>query len=308
MRPILTAVVLFAVAAAPSGGSFHKQALAVVQPNDNRTAAGVRRGDSVFIRLVVDRGRWFPQANDGPSIVAEVIAEEGKAPQIPAPLIRVRAGTNIVATLRNALTDSTVTVKGLQTRPAAAWDSVRLAPGETRTVRFVAGAPGTYLYYAAVGKVNHEMLERETTAGAFVVDSAGARADDRILVINVWGEPKDSINYRNALAINGKTWPNTERLAASLGDSVRFRVVNASVRVHPMHLHGFYFRVDSRGDGKGDTTFTRGRRRLAATEDMLPASTMSMVWHADRPGNWLFHCHLCLSRRARGGPARRASA
>jgi FtsP/CotA-like multicopper oxidase with cupredoxin domain len=30
---------------------------------------------------------------------------------------------------------------------------------------------------------------------------------------------------------------------------VRYRVINASTAVHPMHLHGFYFDVNSRGDG-----------------------------------------------------------
>ena len=38
--------------------------------------------------------------------------------------------------------------------------------------------------------------------------------------------------------------------------SVRWRVVNASTDVHPMHLHGFYFRVRRRGDGKTDTNGT----------------------------------------------------
>ena len=36
-------------------------------------------------------------------------------------------------------------------------------------------------------------MEREQLAGAFVIDSAGARPDDRIFVINIWGEPVDSV-------------------------------------------------------------------------------------------------------------------
>jgi FtsP/CotA-like multicopper oxidase with cupredoxin domain len=59
-----------------------------------------------------------------------------------------------------------------------------------------------------------------------------------------------------------------------------------------MHLHGFYFRVDSRGTYHSDTTFSAQRRRMAVTEDMDPFSTMAMVFSPDRPGNWLFHCHL----------------
>jgi len=290
MRPALAVAFLALASYSPS----EQPRLPIVAANDNRVAAGVRRGDTLVLDLVVRRGRWFPESDSGPSVVVEALGEAGKAPQIPAPLIRVRAGTHIVASVRNDLGDSTVVVKGLHNRPAAAWGEMRLQPGQRHTVRFTANTPGTYTYYTTIGTVNHETHERETTGGAFVVDAAGARTDDRVLVLSIWGEPKDSVNYRNALAINGKTWPHTERLFASLGDSIRYRVVNASARVHPMHLHGMYFRVDSRGDGRGDTTFAPDRRRLAATEDMLPASTMTMVWHADRPGNWLFHCHLAF--------------
>src|SRR5687768_8365006 len=219
----------------------------VVVPNDNRHAAGTRIGDTVTIRLVVSRARWFPGADSGPSVVVEALAEEGKAPQIAAPLIRVPAGTHIVATVRNALPDSTVTVHGLQTRPAAAWDTVRLAPGETHTVRFLAGEPGTYSYFATIGHVVFPVAERETAGGAFVIDPVGARADDRVFVVNIWGNSPNPLTLTNALALNGKTWPYTERLSASLGDSVRYRIVNASMRAHPMHLHGFYFRVDGLG-------------------------------------------------------------
>ena len=290
MRPVLAVALVLLASFSPS----QPAELPIVAPNDNRVSAGVRRGDTLVLDLVVNRATWYPEADGGRSIVVEALAEEGKAPQVPAPLIRVRAGTHIVATVRNALTDSTVTVKGLHSRPAATWGDMRLGPGERHTIRFTATTPGTYMYYAVAGNIDPDKFERETTGGAFIVDPAGVPATDRIFVVNIWGEYKDSLTYRNALAVNGKTWPHTERLFASLGDSVRYRVVNASVRVHPMHLHGMYFRVDGRGNGLADTTYTPERQRLAATEDMLPGTTMSMVWYADRPGNWLLHCHLAF--------------
>src|SRR5688572_30821127 len=209
---------------APSGPARQPASTAelpVVKPNDNRVAAGARRGDTLTLNLVVNRARWFPGAANGQSVVVEALAEEGKAPQIPAPLIRVPTGTHIVATIRNALPDSTVTVHGLHMRPAAGWGTMRLAPGERHTVRFTAGEPGTYSYFATIGRVAFPEVERETAAGAFIVDSAGARGDDRVFVINIWGNAPDPARPTNALAINGKTWPYTERLSASLGESVR---------------------------------------------------------------------------------------
>jgi FtsP/CotA-like multicopper oxidase with cupredoxin domain len=114
-----------------------------------------------------------------------------------------------------------------------------------------------------------------------------------VLVINVWGGA-DSSRYRNALTINGLSWPHTERMDAVTGDTVRWRVINASSRAHPMHMHGFYFTVEGRGDRGGYRSFGPDERRLAVTELMPPYSTLALSWVAARPGNWLFHCHLAF--------------
>jgi len=198
----------------------------------------------------------------------------------------------IALTVRNALADSTIFVHGFATKPAATNDSVAVPPGETRTIHFAAGRPGTYLYYATAGTVNYDLREREQLTGALVVDEVGAGTDDRIFVLNIWGEPKDSVTYPNALAINGKTWPYTERIMATVGDSLHWRVINGTTRNHPMHLHGFYFRVDSHGTFLRDSVYPPGAGPLVVTEDMSVAETMRMAWQPNRPGNWLFHCHI----------------
>ena len=56
--------------------------------------------------------------------------------------------------------------------------------------------------------------------------------------------------------INGQSWPATERLTYQRGRRVRWRLINLSSQVHPMHLHGFYFVVDSVGDGMRDLPST----------------------------------------------------
>ncbi len=263
-----------------------------VHPNDNRVPAGRLRTGVLTIRLVVRMARWYPEASDGPWTDVAAFAEEGHAPEVPGPLIRVPAGTTIALTVRNALADSTIFVHGFATKPAAANDSVAVPPGETRTIRFAAGQPGTYLYYATAGTVNYDLREREQLTGALVVDEVGARTDDRIFVLNIWGEPKDSVTYPNALAINGRTWPYTERITATVGDSLHWRVINGTTRNHPMHLHGFYFRVDSHGTFLRDSVYPPGAGPLVVTEDMSVAETMRMAWQPNRPGNWLFHCHI----------------
>jgi len=272
-------------------GAIHSNDLPLVQPNDNRTPAGSLSQDTLRLHLVVKMARWYPEAADGPFIDLPTFAEEGKSPSIPGPLIRVREGTTIVVSVRNELGDSTLWVSGLNSRPAKG-DSTAIRPGESHTFTFTTGAPGTYVYLAKAGSVDWDKREREQLSGAFVVDAPGARTDDRILMINIWGEPVDSTTYDNALAINGKSWPNTERITANIGDSLRWRVINASIRPHPMHLHGFYFRIDSRGSWLADTAIAANKQRLEVTEEMRPGSTMAVTWSPNRPGNWLFHCHF----------------
>ncbi|HJR36234.1 MAG TPA: multicopper oxidase domain-containing protein [Gemmatimonadales bacterium] len=286
-RRALLCALLFA---APPGAA---PDLVRVIPNDNRRAAGSLKQGVLTLRLEVRTGVWFPEGPKGDSVVAPVFAEAGKPPQVPGPLIRVPTGTMIDATVTNTLPDSTITLLGFMTRPAKQHDSTRIAPGETKRIRFEAGAPGTYLYAADAG-ARDTMVERQQLAGGFVVDSAGPRPDDRVFVINIWGDPKpgDSTVYRNALAINGLSWPHSERIRATVGDSLRWRWINASGRFHPMHLHGFYFRLDRMGDALTDSSTYRDKGQLAVTQLMFPRTTMDLTWGPDRPGNWLFHCHI----------------
>ena len=277
------------------GSAAPRAALPAIVANDNRVAAGQLHGDTLTVRLEVRTGVWHPEADEGPAIEVAAFGEAGRAPSVPGPLIRVRTGTTIVATVRNGLADSTISIHGLLMRPASADDSIVLRPGESRTVRFAAGAPGTYLYAAFVGK--HVMDpdavdERDQVSGALVVDPAEGSPPDRILMINIWGQSVDTSTYRNALTVNGRSWPDNERMQMTVGDTVRWRVINASVRNHPMHLHGFFFDVMARGDPLADTAYAPGDRRSVVTEGLRPYTTMDMRFVPDRPGNWLFHCHI----------------
>ena len=147
-------------------------------------------------------------------------------------------------------------------------------------------------------------------AGAFVVDPpGGAVAADRVFVITEWtsltpaqlneviraddpGEVFVRLQPRLTFMINGLSWPATERLTYQLGDNVRWRVINLSSQAHPMHLHGFYFEVDSLGDGLRDLPIDAQDRHPVVTQLLQSGATMSMTWTPEREGNWLFHCHI----------------
>jgi FtsP/CotA-like multicopper oxidase with cupredoxin domain len=77
-----------------------------------------------------------------------------------------------------------------------------------------------------------------------------------------------------------------------VGDTVHWRFINATRRAHPLHLHGFYYRVNARGSATRDTLYEAPARRVVVTEFVPRGGTMSMTWSPHTPGNWLFHCHL----------------
>ncbi|MEO5826579.1 MAG: multicopper oxidase domain-containing protein [Gemmatimonadales bacterium] len=286
------AIVMFGATAL--GWSAPLPAPSRVVANDNRVPAGTLVGDTLRIDLVLQQAEWYPEAEDGPHVTVEAFGEAGKIPSIPAPLIRVRERTVIHATVRNLLTDSTAHVIGLGTHPIADGDTLHIRPGDSALVTFVAGAPGTYLYRANIGLQGAALADphRTTTGGAFVVDPVGGSPPDRILVMNIISYEVDSTHVKEAFAINGKSWPYTERLSMTVGDSLRWRVINGTVRGHPMHLHGFYFRTTAIGTGLASKSMSQGQQSLAVTDSYAPWSTREFTWSPDRPGNWLFHCHL----------------
>jgi len=270
--------------------------------NDNRTPAGTLADGVLTIRLEIREAEWHPDGDGDPGLPVHAFGEAGKPSSIPGPLIRVPEGTMIHAFVHNTLSDRTMTVRGLSTRGTAGpgADTIQVAPGATRELRFPAGPAGTYYYWASSrpGGLGNRMPVDGELSGAFVIEPRGAPANpDRIFLISLWNRAplQGGLVTRQAVlrfTINGKAWPHTERLAWSVGDTARFRVINASAAVHPMHLHGFYFNVESRGDGRRDTIHDPGRApHLVVTERLGPGRTMAASWIPERPGYWMFHCH-----------------
>jgi len=284
--------------------------LSGVVANDNRTPAGTRTGNTLVLNLRAARGRWQPEGTDGPTLVVETFGEVGGGLQTPAPLIRVPEGTEVALTIRNDL-DAMLRVAGLCTRDGSPCTPLEVPPGGERQVSFAAGQPGTYHYWATTTgmPLGFRAVDAQLS-GAFIVDPKGASVpSDRVLVITEWasitraqlreiaaaddpGVMFRALDPRFTFVINGLAWPATERLSYQLGDEIRWRVVNLSTQPHPMHLHGFYFDVDSIGNGIRDQVFDERSRQRAVTQLLPSGGTMEMTWKAERVGNWLFHCHI----------------
>src|SRR5687768_3526378 len=88
-----------------------------IQTHDNERAAGTLSGKVLRLRLDTRTGAWHPNGDDGPAAEMAAFGEMGGPLQIPGPMIRVPAGTEVIASITNSLADSTLTVHGLVSRP-----------------------------------------------------------------------------------------------------------------------------------------------------------------------------------------------
>ena len=267
---------------------------ASILPNDNTHRAGRMEAGRLRVQLVVATGALRPQGPNAPPQQVAAFGEDGQPLSAPGPLIRVTAGTEIAATIRNTLTYD-VTVHGFCTRQTRCAPFV-VAAGGTRSVRVAAVTPGTYTYWAAPGETRLEdrLLPDSALGGVIAIDPPGGSPPDRIFVLSILMDAAHPADLSKPFipTMNGASWPYTERLHLTVGETMRFRLVNLSAEPHAMHLHGFHFQMRANGDGLTDRPTPPAQRRLEVTERLGQGHTFAMQWTPTRPGNWLFHCHM----------------
>lgn len=99
--------------------------------------------------------------------------------------------------------------------------------------------------------------------------------------------------------INGKSWPDTERLQVKVGKPVRIRFVNRDTGAgdagghgmdhpmdHPMHLHGGFFRVVAVDGRPPERTLWKD------TVNVPAGKSLDIVFVLPNPGFWMLHCHI----------------
>lgn len=265
-----------------------------IYANQNRTPAGKLVNGVLTIHLEIREGTWHAEAEDGPPLYVQAFAEAGQAASIPGPLLRMPVGTTVDVTIDNKL-KKPATVFGFNTRPGDLKAGIEIPPGESRKTSFLAGAAGTYYYWARTvsPEKDEPYLQDAQLNGAFIVDGPGAVVPDRVLVLNLMFTRADAIHkVVETVSINGKSYPFTEPLEYTEGETIRWRVINPSTSEHPMHLHGSFYQVMSMGDSESDTLYPENERESVVTQNLLDGHTMMMEWKPEHEGQWLFHCHF----------------
>ncbi|NDI35248.1 multicopper oxidase family protein [Chengkuizengella sediminis] len=88
--------------------------------------------------------------------------------------------------------------------------------------------------------------------------------------------------------INEKAYPETIPLVVNEGDLVKVKIINASMFDHPMHLHGHPFQIISKNGELLPKTLVKD------VINILPGDEYEIMFKAEYPGHWAFHCHDLL--------------
>ncbi|HZI29546.1 MAG TPA: multicopper oxidase domain-containing protein [Gemmatimonadaceae bacterium] len=269
----------------------------MAQVNDNRTPAGRIEGMTLTLALDVVEAAWQPEGAHDPIVRVLAFAEPGKAPTIPGPLLRAPVGTTVRLTVRNK-SDSAVMLGGLRHALPLSQDTVHIAAGASRDITFRLNTVGNFFYWAVLKGLSdfpdRFWLDSQLT-GAFIVDPVGGTPspNERIWLITEWFlQPPGHRDFESALVFNGKAWPYNDRLTFTQNDSIHFRVINAAAVEHPLHLHGFYFRVLRQGGARADTVNPASRQALQNMHLMPIGGSATFGFVPTTPGNWVFHCHF----------------
>jgi FtsP/CotA-like multicopper oxidase with cupredoxin domain len=88
------------------------------------------------------------------------------------------------------------------------------------------------------------------------------------------------------LSLDGKSFPATAPIVASLGDWIRVTYFNEGLQVHPMHLHGFEQIVVAKDGEPLDHPYA------ADTILVAPGERYTVIFNTTNPGTWVWHCHI----------------
>jgi manganese oxidase len=172
-----------------------------------------------------------------------------------------------------------------------------IQPGETFRYEFTLRQHGTHMYHSH----SDEMTQMALGAmGLFIIhprrprdqrpdrDFAFMLAEWRLDTGTARPNPNEMTDF-NVFTFNAKIFPATEPMVVKLGDKVRIRLANvAAMSHHPIHLHGYNFRVTETDGGQ----IPESAQQLEATVLVAIGQSRTIDFVADAPGDWAMHCHM----------------
>lgn len=231
--------------------------------------------------------------------------------QVPGPMLRIREGDTVELTLTNdpsSLHDHNIDLHAV-TGPGGGASLTHVAPGETKTFRWKALAPGLYIYHCAMPNVSTHNSHGQY--GMILVDpkEGFAEVDKEFYVmqgelytqgqlgkkgLTVFDSDALLLGHPNYVTFNGKI-ESVPRMQAKVGDKIRMYVGNGGVNlISSFHVIGEIF----------DTVYPNAsiggalEHNTQATA-VLPGGASIVEFTVDVPGKYLLVDHA-LARMNKG--------
>lgn len=171
----------------------------------------------------------------------------------------------------------------------------QIKPGETFAYEFTLRQHGTQMYHPHADEMVQMAMGME---GFFVIhpkEPEQPRIDrDFCIFLQEWfvepgtATPNPNIMTDfNLFTFNSRAFPGTVPLVARLGDRVRIRIANLSMDSHPIHLHGYSFKITGTDGGR----IPPSAQWPETSVNVPPGTTRDIEFIANAPGDWAFHCH-----------------
>ncbi len=217
---------------------------------------------------------------------------------VPGPQILLAIGDRVQLRFHNELPiASDVHLHGLnvdnQFDGVAPLTQPLVQPGETFTYEFIADEVAVAMYHPHFMSqismpnglfgtiiVGQEPLPlgRTISGGLEEIPADITIAQEIPMVLNDSGV----IGY----SLNGKSFPATAPIVANTGDWILVNYFNEGTQIHPMHLHQFDQIVIAEDGFPLDQPYT------VDTLNVAPGNRFTVLVHLDKPGTWVWHCHI----------------
>ncbi len=184
-------------------------------------------------------------------------------------------------------------------------DSLLLVPGERAEIVVTpVGEPGDRIVVRNLPYERGHGTGLEDPAELFAVEIADLPAEQTPQLPSILGtvepivvdgsEPVQTVALSEVMnhtqmifRINGQAWPDVEPLTATVGETQVWEVTNETNMDHPFHLHGFFFQVQEVNGAAPALREWKDSVNVPAEGTLRFA-----VRYDDRPGGWMFHCHI----------------
>ncbi len=171
----------------------------------------------------------------------------------------------------------------------------QIKPRETFVYEFVMKKSGTFMYHPHAD----EMVQMAMGLMGFLVvhprDPSAYRVDrDFAFLLNAYDIDPGAYTPKimtmldfNLWSWNSRIFPGIDPLVVRRGDRVRIGVGNLTMTNHPIHLHGYDFRITCTDGG----WVPASAQWPEVTIDIPVGAMRAFEFVADEPGDWALHCH-----------------